>query len=73
MKWPEVITAILHYDQIVDKIVYEKGWELDFKKIKILCKVDHKWKEFEEKTSSKVFEQFLTRSKTGHLSLISSY
>ena len=35
MNWTEVTTAILHYDQKIDKIVYEIGWEHDDSKIKI--------------------------------------
>ena len=35
MRWTEVTTAILHYEQKVDKIVYEKGWESDEGKIKL--------------------------------------
>ena len=34
-KWPEVTTAILHYEQLIDKIVYQPGWEEDNEKIKI--------------------------------------
>ena len=33
MRWPEVSTAILHYEQSIDKIVYQQGWELDEKQI----------------------------------------
>ena len=35
MKWPEVTTAILHYEQQIDKITYEPGWQEDEEKIKI--------------------------------------
>ena len=35
MKWPEVTTAILHYEQQIDKISYEPGWQEDEEKIKI--------------------------------------
>ena len=35
MKWPEVTTAILHYDNQIQKIVYEEGWEFDEEKIQI--------------------------------------
>ena len=26
MKWPEVTTAILHYEQLIDKIVFWQDW-----------------------------------------------
>ena len=32
-KWQEVTTAILHHDQLIDKIVYKTGWEADNDKI----------------------------------------
>ena len=35
MRWPEVTTAILHYEQKIDKVLYQPGWEGDDKKIKI--------------------------------------
>ena len=35
MKWPEVTTAILHYEQQIDKIVYEPGWEENEENIKV--------------------------------------
>ena len=35
MRWPEVTTAILHYEQQIDKIVYQPGWEESEEKIKI--------------------------------------
>ena len=35
MLWPEVTTAILHYEQQIDKIVYKCGWEEDDHKILI--------------------------------------
>ena len=38
MLWPEVTTAILHYEQEIEKIVYEVGWETDEEKIMIYSK-----------------------------------
>ena len=35
MRWPEVTTAILHYEQKIEKILYQPGWEEDEEKIKI--------------------------------------
>ena len=35
MRWPEVTTAILHYEQKIDKILYQQGWEENDEKIKI--------------------------------------
>ena len=38
MRWPSVTTAILHYEQLVDKIVYKVGWEEDEEQITITYK-----------------------------------
>ena len=35
MLWPEVTTAILQYENQIDKIIYETGWEDDEEKINI--------------------------------------
>ena len=35
MLWPEVTTAILQYENQIDKIIYETGWEDDEEKIKL--------------------------------------
>ena len=35
MKWSEVTTAILHSNKMIDKIVYQQGWEEDISKIKM--------------------------------------
>ena len=35
MRWPEVTTGILHYEQKIDKVLYQPGWEEDEEKIKI--------------------------------------
>ena len=35
MRWQEVTTAVLQYDNEIDKIVYETGWENDEEKIKL--------------------------------------
>ena len=29
MRWPEVTTSILHYEDQIDKIVYKENWESD--------------------------------------------
>ena len=48
-KWQEVTTAILHHDQLVDKIVYKTGWEADNDKIIIYL---NGWDEDNEKIVS---------------------
>ena len=35
MRWPEVTTSILHYEGMIDKIVYRQGWEFDENNIDI--------------------------------------
>ena len=49
MRWPSVTTAILHYEQLVDKIVYKVGWEEDEEQITIYLMG---WKEDKEKIMS---------------------
>ena len=46
MKWPEVTTAILHYEQQIDKIIYKPGWEEDEGQIEIYF-ID--WEDGDEK------------------------
>ena len=52
-KWPEVTSAILHYEEIEDleKVVYEDGWEYDSSKIKFYFKG---WQHFKEKENEKI-------------------
>ena len=49
MRWPSVSTAILHYEQKIDKIVYEPGWEENEENIMIYF---NDAKENEEKVKS---------------------
>ena len=35
MRWPEVTTAILHYENEIDKIVYKENWESSEENIEI--------------------------------------
>ena len=49
MRWPEVTTAILHYEQKIDKVLYESGWENDESKIKIFSVG---WEENKDKIQS---------------------
>ena len=46
MLWPEVTTAILHYEQQIDKIIYKPGWEEDEGQIEIYF-ID--WEDGDEK------------------------
>ena len=29
MRWPEVTTSILHYEQMIDEVIYKEGFEND--------------------------------------------
>ena len=49
MRWPSVSTAILHYEQKIDKIVYKPGWEENEENIMIYFNDS---KENEEKVKS---------------------
>ena len=51
MRWPEVTTAILHYENYIDKIVYEKNWESSEENIEIYL---NSWEIDEGKKNTKM-------------------
>ena len=72
MRWPEVTTAILHYEQQIDKIVYKENWQLDENNIEIYFmgwENDEEGKvktlkEFKEKQTDKHTQHKLTGTKS---------